>query len=144
MQNSDLTQDIIYVLMQTARTYWKALDCELAQRGVTCRQAQVLVWLHRKGDLSPCQLADLLLIEPATLTGVLERMERAGLILRLAHPLDGRRKVIRLARGAESLCDTVVECLMRVRTRAVSDIPPEELDVLYELLGRMLNNLILR
>ena len=80
----DVAQDIGCALAQTARAFQQALNAELAPYGVTVRQSQVLGWLRRKGNLSQCQLARLLTIEPATLAGVLERMERDGLILRVA------------------------------------------------------------
>lgn len=137
----DVAQDIGYALTQTARAYQQALNAELAPYGVTVRQSQVLGWLRKKGDLSQCQLARFLTIEPATLAGVLERMERDGLILRIADRSDRRRKLIRLNRHAEELGETVVECSARVCARAVQGLSPEEIDALHELLKRILGNL---
>jgi MarR family transcriptional regulator for hemolysin len=137
----DVAQDIGYALTHTTRAYQRALNAELAPYGVTIRQSQVLGWLRKNGDLSQCQLARLLTIEPATLAGVLERMERDGLILRLADRSDRRRKLIRLNKCAEELGDTVVECSERVCARAVQGLRPQEIDALRGLLKRILNNL---
>lgn len=140
-REDDVAQDIGYALTQTARAYQQALTAELAPYGVTVRQSQVLGWLRKKGDLSQCQLARFLTIQPATLAGVLERMERDGLILRIADRSDRRRKLIRLNRHAEELGETVVECSARVCARAVQGVSPEEIDALHELLKRILDNL---
>lgn len=137
----DVAQDIGYALTQTTRAYQQALNAELAPYGVTIRQSQVLGWLRKKENLSQCQLARLLRIEPATLAGVLERMERDGLILRIADRSDRRRKLIRLNHCAEELGETVVECSARVCARAVQGLSPEEIDALRELLKRILENL---
>lgn len=137
----DVAQDIGYALTQTARAYQQALNTDLAPYGVTVRQSQVLGWLRKKGDLSQCQLARFLTIEPATLSGILERMERNGLILRIADRSDRRRKLIRLNRHAEELGETVVECSARVCARAVQGLSREEIDALHELLKRILENL---
>lgn len=137
----DVAQDIGYALTQTAHACQLALSAELAPYGITVRQSQVLGWLRKKGDLSQCQLARFLTIEPATLVGVLERMERDGLILRIADRSDRRRKLIRLNRHAEELGETVVECSARVCARAVQGLSQEEIDVLHELLKRILENL---
>jgi MarR family transcriptional regulator for hemolysin len=137
----DVAQDIEYALRQTTRTYQQALNAELAPYGVTIRQSQVLGWLRKKGNLSQCQLARLLRIEPSTLSGVLERMEREGLILRIAGRTDRRQKLICLNQCAEELGETAVECSGRVCARAVQGLSPEEIDALRELLKRILENL---
>ncbi len=137
----DIEQYIGDVLTQTARAYRLALNAELAPYDVTIRQSQVLGRLRKNGDLSQCQLARFLAIEPATLAGVLERMERDGLILRIADQSDCRRKLIRLNRHAEELGETVAECSARVCARAVQGLSPGEIDSLHELLKRILENL---
>lgn len=137
----DVAQDMGYALTQTTRAYQQTLNAELAPYGVTLRQSQVLGWLRKKGDLSQCQLARLLRIEPATLAGVLERMERDGLILRIADRSDRRRKLVRLNQCAEELGETAVECSARVCARAVQGLSPQEIDALRELLKRTLENL---
>lgn len=137
----DVAQDIGYALTQTTRVYEQALNAELAPYGVTVRQSQVLGWLRKKGNLPQCQLARLLGIEPVTLSGVLERMERDGLIVRIADRSDRRRKLICLNQCAEELAETAVECSARVCARAVQGLSPEEIDALRELLKRILENL---
>lgn len=137
----DVAQDIEYALSQTIRAYQQALNAELAPYGLTIQQSQVLGWLRKKGNLAQCQLASLLRIEPPTLVGMLERMERDGLILRIADRSDRRRKLICLNQCAEELGETGVECSARVCARAVQGLSPEEIDALRELLKRILENL---
>jgi len=137
----DVAQDIGFVLTQTAHAYQQALSAELTPYGVTVRQSQVLLWLRKKGDLSQCQLASFLKIEPATLVGILARMERDGLILRIADGSDRRRKLIRLNRHAEQLGATVADCSARVCASAVQGLSPEEIDSLHDFVKRILKNL---
>lgn len=141
VRECDVAQDIGYALTQTTRAYQQALNAELAPYSVTFRQSQVLGWLRKKGNLSQCQLARLLRIDPATLSGVLERMERDGLILRIADRSDGRRKLMCLNQFAEELSETAVECSARVCARAVQGLSPVEIDAFRELLKRILDNL---
>jgi MarR family transcriptional regulator for hemolysin len=61
---------------------------------VTFRQAQVLGCLALEGSLSQTGLADRMRIEPPTLVGILDRMERDGWIRRDADKTDRRRKLI--------------------------------------------------
>ena len=137
----DVAQDIGFALTQAARAYQQAMNAELAPYGVTVRQSQVVGWFRKNGDLSHCQLARFLRIDPATLAGVMERMERDGLILRIVDRSDRRRKLIRLNHHAEELGETVVECSARVCARAVQGLSPQEIDALRRLLKRILQNL---
>ena len=95
LQEYDFDQSVGYWIMLTSQAYQKALNNELAPHGITFRQSQVLAWLALKGELSQADLAAHMLIEPPTLVGVLDRMERDGLISRVASPLDRRCKLIR-------------------------------------------------
>ena len=61
--------------------------------------------ITRYGPLSPSTLAQRAGLHPATLTGILDRLERGGWIDRDRHPSDRRGVVVRAAhgRGAEIL-----------------------------------------
>jgi MarR family transcriptional regulator, transcriptional regulator for hemolysin len=141
VRENDMPQDLGHAITQTNRAYQKALNAELAPHGLTVRQSQVLGWLRKKGNLSPCQLASLLRIKPHTLSGVLERMERDGLIRRNADRSDRRQKLICLNPCAEELGATAVECSARVCARAVQGLSPKEIDVLRELLKGIVETL---
>jgi DNA-binding MarR family transcriptional regulator len=70
--------------------------------GLTGPQRLVLCILGRFPGLPAGRLAALLHVHPSTLTGVLQRLERAGVIKRRADPRDGRRALFGLTeRGRE-------------------------------------------
>jgi DNA-binding MarR family transcriptional regulator len=58
-----------------------------------------LDFLARKGPLSPSGLARLLQVHPATMTGVLDRLEAEGWIARQRDPDDRRAVLIRVIGG---------------------------------------------
>ena len=72
----------------------RAMNDELAPRGITFRQAQVLWLLAHEGSLSQTDLAERMRIEPPTLVGILDRMEREGWIRREGDATDRRRKFV--------------------------------------------------
>ncbi|MBV1854837.1 MarR family transcriptional regulator [Catellatospora tritici] len=59
--------------------------------------------ISRHGSMSPSALARQAGLHPATLTGILDRLERAGWIVRDRHPTDRRAVTLRAVtdRGAE-------------------------------------------
>jgi DNA-binding MarR family transcriptional regulator len=68
--------------------------------GVTGRQRLVIRIVGRFPGISAGHLAGLLHVHPSTLTGVLKRLERRGLVRRRRDPRDGRRSMLGLtARG---------------------------------------------
>ncbi len=74
----------------------------LAPYGVTPVQYALLKVLWDRDDRSGAELGERLLLDSATMTGLLDRLEQAGLIERKAHVTDRRvNKVVLTARGRD-------------------------------------------
>jgi MarR family transcriptional regulator, transcriptional regulator for hemolysin len=137
----DFEQSIGYWLLMSARGYERALNELLAPQGITYRQCQVLGWLALEGALSQTELADRMAIEPPTLVGILDRMERDGWIFRDDCPTDRRKKLVRPTAEAEPVWATVAACAKQVRARATRGLTAAQLATLKELLGVIQENL---
>ncbi|QDU93014.1 MarR family winged helix-turn-helix transcriptional regulator [Lignipirellula cremea] len=141
MLEYDFRNSIGYWLITTAHAYQRAINEELAPQGITYRQCQTLGYLALEGPLSQNELAQRMQIEPPTLVGVLDRMERDGWIRRDVCPTDRRRKLIQPLQGAEPVWQTIIECALRVRAHASTGLTPCELDLLKSLLEKVQTNL---
>lgn len=137
----DFEESLGFWLMQAAHAYERAVRNELAPRGVTFRQGQVLGYLALEGELSQADLAERMQIEPPTLVGILDRMERDGWIARHDCPTDRRKKLVRAAPQAEPVWDQIVSCAVKVRQRAARGLSPEQADELKRLLAVVRENL---
>lgn len=73
--------------------------------GVTGPQRLVLRLVAHYDRPSPGALAEALRVHPSSLTGVLRRLERAGLIRRARDPEDGRRALVSLTPKGQRLND---------------------------------------
>ena len=71
--------------------------------GVTGPQRLVLRIVGRFPGISPGQLAGILHVHPSTLTGILRRLERRGLLTRRPDPLDKRRVALGLSAAGRRL-----------------------------------------
>ena len=131
-----------YWLTITTQALHRALNDELAPTGITYRQTQVIGWLVVEGDLSLSDLAGRMMIEPPSLVGILERMERNGWITRAGCEDDRRRKLIRLTPEAEPVWERIVECIYRVRAVAFAGLEPEQIEQLMGLLRQIHENLV--
>ena len=68
-----------------------AVEC-----GVTTPQRLVIRMVGLYPGISARELAILLHVHPSTVTGVLQRLQRQGLLARRVHPDDGRRALLTL------------------------------------------------
>jgi MarR family transcriptional regulator, transcriptional regulator for hemolysin len=128
-------------LTLTTQAYHRAISDELAPHGITYRQSTVLGWLALEGELSQTELAARMMVEPPTLVGILDRMERDGWITRHNCPGDRRKKIIRANPAAEPVWEKIVDCALRVRHRAIEGFSERELTALKTLLRRLQQNL---
>lgn len=114
---------------------------EVAPYGISLRQAQLLSCLAYWGPMSQTELADKMHIEPPTLVGILDRMERDGWIRREACPEDRRKKMIHPTEAVEPIWSQILACGRRVRRRATEGLSDEDLQTLRRILQIMEDNL---
>ncbi len=141
MLEYDFEQSVGFWIITAANAFQRALNDEVAPHGITYRQCQALGYLALDGPLSQTELAERMRVEPPTLVGILDRMERDGWIVRKNCPHDRRKKLIHPTPAAEPVWSKMVTCAKRVRARAVAGLSPEEIEVLKQLLDAIQQNL---
>lgn len=137
----DFQDSIVFWVLPTARAMKRALNEEFAKFGVTHQQWRVLLRLARDEGVCQAELAEQMTIEPPTLAGILDRMERGGWIARVPHPTDRRRKLVRIEPRIEPVWKQLVSCAHRLRARAVRGLTPEQLKAMREGLAIVHRNL---
>jgi MarR family transcriptional regulator, transcriptional regulator for hemolysin len=137
----DFEDSLGYWLTLATQAFHRALGDEVAPQGITYRQSIVLAWLALEGELSQAELASKMMVEPPTLVGILDRMERDGWITRNSCPADRRKKLIRATAAAEPVWEKIAESGRRVRSRASQGLSPQEIATLKQLLNRVSQNL---
>jgi MarR family transcriptional regulator, transcriptional regulator for hemolysin len=137
----DFENSVGYWVCQASHALQRAFNEELAPQGVTFRQAQVLACLALEGQLSQTDLAERMRIEPPTLVGILDRMERDGWIRRNGDKHDRRKKLIQPTPAAKPVWKKIVAAGQRVRARATRGITAAQLAQLKKLLSHVRLNL---
>ena len=140
MLEYDFEQSLGYWLTMTTQAYHRAFSNEIAPYGITYRQSQVLSWLVLEKEMSQSQLAVKMMIEPPSLVGILDRMERCGWISRRSCEIDRRRKWIRVAPAAEPVWEKIVACAKQIRARATDGLTVRQQATLKNLLRRVQQN----
>lgn len=141
MLRYDFENSVGHRVIQAAHLIERAVNAELAPHGITYPQCQVLGWLAHDGELNQCELAARMRIEPPTLAGILDRMEKRGWVERVPSATDRRKKIVRPGETARPVWNTIVQCAHAVRARAVRGLSPEQIRVLFETLDAIQHNL---
>ena len=106
----------------------------LAPFGVTPVQYAVLKVLWEQDDQSGAELGERLVLDSATMTGLLDRLEQAGLIERRSHATDRRvNKVVLTARGRD-LQTPLDREMDQMNQDFLGEFPPEVAKLLRDLL----------
>jgi MarR family transcriptional regulator, transcriptional regulator for hemolysin len=137
----DFENYVGYWICMASRAFERAMNEQLAPSGITYRQCQVLAWLAIDGNLSQTDLADRLRIEPPTLVGILDRMEREGWVRRESDLHDRRRKLVAAMPKALPVWSKIVACSEKVRARGNQGVSPAEQELLKNVLRRIIENL---
>lgn len=105
MTSSPVDPSFGLLIYEISRQMRKRLEQRAKGLGLTRAQWQALVKLKRSPDLSQAQLADMLDLEPITVSRLLDRMEEAGLIARRPHPTDRRIRLVSVTETARPILD---------------------------------------
>ena len=87
----------------------RRLRLERSAPALTALELSVLGHLHRRGPLSPGELADAERMQPQSLTRTLAGLEEAGLTLRQPDPADGRRSLLAITEPGRAALRTEME-----------------------------------
>jgi DNA-binding MarR family transcriptional regulator len=115
-----------------------ALARSFRRVGLTPATFNVLMILRGAGEpLCPYQIGERLLVTRGTVTGLLDSLEKQGLVRRVPHPEDRRMLLIEMTPKANSLLDRMLPGHFSGEKQMMSCLSAREKDLLVELLGKI-------
>lgn len=122
----ELQNCINYLLTGAQHEVFQLMSARLAPHDVTPGQYGVLSCLWN-GDVSnPKDIAHILGLETSTMSGVLDRMQKKGLIERDVDPDDRRCVHVRLSERGKALKEPVLRAVEQVNREIWSLFSPED------------------
>jgi MarR family transcriptional regulator, 2-MHQ and catechol-resistance regulon repressor len=102
----DLDVMLVYNLLRTHTYLGPCIDAGLREQQLTAAQLNVLLVLRTAGDdgLLMGEVGERLVVTKSNVTGLIDRLERQGLVTRCEHQ-DRRATVVRLTDAARQLLD---------------------------------------
>ena len=138
---AELEESIGYMVRNAHRAYDGVLTAALAKYKVLTGQWSLLRVLWHEDDLSQIEVARRMKIERASLTIMLNTVEKAGLIRRHIDPHDKRKQRITLTRKGKALESVLVPVGTSVNAIALTGMSAQDVAILRSLLQRAIDNL---
>jgi len=141
----DITDCPYYLIARTSLVMTRALRGGLEKIGAShIRPAYlgVLMCLWRQDGVKVVDLGRCAGLEPSTMTGLLDRMERDGLVQRKPNPRDRRAQLIFLTELGREVEGSVNAVIDQTLDHILRGIPERDLTVLRRTLRKLLTNVL--
>jgi len=124
---------LIFTAQNKLRTYLNnALVA--ANVGVTFVQAGILFLLKQSNGRTMSDLSQLIGVDNSTLTGLVDRLEKAGFVARHASPTDRRSLLIQVTPEGITAGDKAKMIIKRVNEEIKTGFLPEEIEIFKVIL----------
>lgn len=131
------TREIIYSirrLMQAGELYTKELNKVYS---ISSAQLNCLLALYESGPLSPSLIAQKILVNSSTVTGIIDRLEGKGLVSRARISKDRRVITIELTKKGETLAKNAPPPIQQKIIDRLNNLSKEEIDNLSATLLKL-------
>ena len=136
-------QDVLFYSLESAsKAYRRFAQARLHAAGVdiTIDQWLVLKTIHDSADVTLQAVGAAVFKDFASITRIVQLLERKGLLRRKPHPTDGRRSELVLTRAGGTVIRTVEPIAQANRRQALAGIDADEVARLRAVLKRITEN----
>ena len=127
-----------------SRQIRRKVDESISSQDLTAKQAMILLVIYdlsKVKDVYAKDIEDAFDMRRATVTGILQLMEKNGIIVREENNVDGRLKRIRLTQKAINLRLKMKKNIQKVESNLLSDLSKEEIETFLKIMEKMSHNL---
>jgi MarR family transcriptional regulator, organic hydroperoxide resistance regulator len=141
VREDEIKNSVSFLLIDIAKLHRHRISVEFSKLGIYVGQDMILRLLWKEEGLTQSQIINRLQVEPPTITKMMQRMEKAGLLKRKRDLEDGRVSRVfltdkgrRLQKSVTQIWNDLEECLLQ-------DVSEEERILIMNLLARLKHNL---
>lgn len=132
---------LYYIFSQVIGLNYRRTHMLLDKIGIYPGQPPMLLTLYKKDGQSQKELANKLCIKPATITVMIKRMEKAGLLERHQDLEDQRVSRVYITDQGKEVCSEVHKVMNIIESECFNNFTDEEQMLLRRLLMQMRDNL---
>lgn len=127
-----------YLLSRSRAKLARALDVALAEHDITHTQGGILIMLAKGKCALASELSRELYIDSASMTRMVDRLEKRDLIVRCPSSDDRRVSTLQLTQDGKALAKKLPSIYMKVLNQSFAGFSQNEIDTLKSLLGKFL------
>lgn len=129
---------LFFLLSAANRRVQRKIEAEMAAKGgLTAAQSGVLFFLGKRDGALIGETAEALDAAPSAMTGLIDRMEKAGLVERRADPADGRSQRIHMTDKGRAARDYAKSGLDSINARITRGFSAAEVEVIARWLTHL-------
>src|SRR5579872_2985591 len=130
LKKLDYKNSVAFISRNTSKVLEKALDTELLRTyGLSGAQWKVIAVLAINDGLSQKELADFLSLDASSLVPIIDRLEQNQFVTRKPDPKDRRNNRIFLTKKSESIIDSIVDAILKLRKAVYKDILVRDIEI---------------
>ncbi|MFE4814101.1 MarR family winged helix-turn-helix transcriptional regulator [Peribacillus simplex] len=129
-----------FLLSASQNKVFKYFSKLLEEYGVTPAQYGVLNCLWREGELSPKQIGEMVYLEAPTVSGILDKMQKAELIERSVDPKNRRNVLVMATQKSKDIRDEVEAATIKLNNKVLQNLSDNEKVVLNKALDTIIKS----
>lgn len=130
-----------YLISEVGKLFKRRFEEEARVHGITLPQWRTLAVISRSEGTTQAALAAAIDSDPMTMSGILDRLEKRGLVERFPDPRDSRAKAARLTAAGTEMVSTAREVGMGIYRQSMEGISVTQQQRLAVALTRVRDNL---
>ncbi|MEK4439626.1 MULTISPECIES: MarR family winged helix-turn-helix transcriptional regulator [Niallia] len=136
----ELNNCMNFLLSVSQNKVFKYFSKLLEEYGVTPAQYGVLNCLWKEGQLSPKQIGEMVYLEAPTVSGILDKMQKAGLIERSVDPNNRRNVLVTVTSKSNSIKENIESATINLNTMVLQNLSDDEQNVLKKALETIIKS----
>ncbi|WP_066639479.1 MarR family winged helix-turn-helix transcriptional regulator [Desulfolucanica intricata] len=138
----DIEKSIAFLLAKNHQRAFRIFREKLFAFGITPPQFATLAFLWKNNILNQVELGKLMEVDRNTLSGIIDRLEDAGLVQRVHDPNDRRAWNLMLTQKGKEKQKDLIPIALEVNSFLVENLTLEEKELLLTLLIKIRKNKI--
>ncbi len=131
----------VFWLKRTYITMRNAFDEELSDYNLSTSQFEILGYLYHSAGMEQKQLQQCTGVRAATLTGLLDKLEARGLVVREAADHDARAKIVKMTPPGKTYFTQLFDVMHQFEERMMAGFSPAERSLFVDWSQRIAKNL---
>jgi DNA-binding MarR family transcriptional regulator len=136
-----MSESVAFLMADASRLFRRAFNAQARVHGVTGPQWRLLAMLARYPGVNQGTAADMLEVEPITLSRMIDRLEALNLTERRADPNDRRAWRLYVTDAAQTMLHEIRGISDVIADNALSGFSPEERESFVGMVTRFRDNL---